>query len=283
MHVIVLVRAGAVARDAVKLFPDLTKPPRRLMLCVRCQIVLDLFADCLGQAAVHWVAVHGDWPYVSLFVDIDNKHPDSDVNKNLQSILRKCYTRCMKIGFAREIPRLALAPQVALLEKEQCYRIWKNESLNELISTLRKGEILVVSQLPVLSTPQPGRTPKVEKPRHLLRGYMKDLAAKGAHIREAKTGREFKPDQDCIDAIFDAIDHWSGNSGRRSKGRPKKHDYTDDEWKIIDAIWTSRKFKNAAERVGAIKAHSKRFEHFHSQAYYEWNKRQTKEGQADAD
>lgn len=184
----------------------------------------------------------------------------------------------MIIGFAREIPRLSIKTQLLALKRIDCYRVWNEEngeSLAECIDAMREGDTLAVYKLPVLSTPSVGRPAKKDRPRDRLRHFMKLLSAQGAGIWETASDRRFTPDEDAVDATFEAIDHWSGNSGNAG-GRPPIHNYSTDEWKIIDGYMLDKQtHSNRQDRVAAVRAHdSKRFGRFNYAVWY----KHTKEG-----
>lgn len=133
-------------------------------------------------------------------------------------------------GYIRPLPRLTEAGQRAKLTAAGCGSIYveaPQETLADLIASLRKGDTVCVVHLHVLAAPR--RTTK-DKPRDALWDAVIAIEAKGASILEVETGRATSNKFDRDGMIRDAIEHLTSagraaagrRNGKKSKGRPPR-------------------------------------------------------------
>lgn len=169
------------------------------------------------------------------------------------------------VGYARKSANWSLERQREPLTAQGVQRMYEDEPKNqkaelvmrkEAIRVLRRGDVLVVAGLHRLGRNREG-----------MRQALEDIAARGASVRDALTGRELPLEKvvlDALDLFLDALAVWAGEKsmpGRKAAeergiqgGRPPKRLKADAE----EAAKLWRNPKVPVEKVETLTGLSKR-------------------------
>lgn len=161
----------------------------------------------------------------------------------------------MNIGIIRKHRRLSVETQREELLKwgADPKKIWTfgqgNENLTLFLNArvAREGDNIGIYRLALLIDPGRGTHEKMKRD-------VRALMETGATLHELDTGRTWDCRGDLVDMVSDAIEQiTTSRVGRGKAGRPRKHKYTSDQWKVIDAVWASKDYTNDAQREAAVR------------------------------
>jgi hypothetical protein len=148
----------------------------------------------------------------------------------------------MKIGYAKETPRLAIGPQIDALKDNGAETIWRNDDLPLLIGAIRPGDDIVVQRVSLLG-----------QKRKKLEANIREIFRLGGSITELETGRTSIDKNEWESAIEDAFAELAGkrvfNPGQ--PGRLPKRTLTEAERLKAEAIWF-KPYANNETRVQAV-------------------------------
>lgn len=153
-------------------------------------------------------------------------------------------------------PRFTRESQLAQLHGEVYEEDKTGKVVDALIQSVRKGTIVEVVELGLLApVPKKGGSLTPLKRRKLLAERVEKIKARGGIIRELATG--WQSNKGKLASMLLRAFEFIVNSGRAEAkqgkpGRPRVP-MTDAQREKAALVWASRKHKNDAERVAAIK------------------------------
>lgn len=131
------------------------------------------------------------------------------------------------------------------------------EDITELIGLdgsppmLRKGNVFGVYRYEFLVPVGKGKGDR--SARALLKKITFRLLELGVVLEEIETGRSCKDENGVLKIYADAVDRLAGTRKHDSPGRPKEHEYSDDDLKLIQAIWANKDLTNPEQRAQAVR------------------------------
>ena len=156
---------------------------------------------------------------------------------------------------------------------------WSWQRALEEEGLIRAGDHLGFWHLWLLPLTGKGVSPS---PGVQLRQIAEALAKKPVLVTELSTGRTLSNAAESIAMFDDARNYLAGRRGDRpSPGRPRIHDYTDDEWLIIAGMYNADPNLTRKQRIQVVRSHpSGRFDRF---TYAEWHKKHGKQNDKETD
>ncbi len=121
----------------------------------------------------------------------------------------------------------------------------------EMPPVLRRGSRLGVYRYEFLVPVRKGKGDRTA--RAMLKKITFRLLELGIVVEEIETGRSCKDENGVFKIYADAVDRLAGTRKHDSPGRPKEHDYSDDDLKLIRAIWQDKSLTNPDQRAQAIR------------------------------
>jgi hypothetical protein len=160
-------------------------------------------------------------------------------------------------GYVRPLPRPTAGGQEAGLlahgvAEAKIYVEGRGaETLDGMIRSLRRGEVVAVMRLHVLAPP---RLRTADRPRRALWAAIQAIEARGASIFEVESGRSTATKSERDDMIADAIEALThaGRAPRKrdSSGRPPKV-FTPDQVEAARAAWFDLRHRTNADAIRA--------------------------------